>query len=119
MKILLADDEELIVEMYEIILESEFKCEFLKASNGNEALALLSIHHDIDLIISDYNMPIANGGKVYAYNTAHHNLPFFLVSGGEIEDYSDFKNFIQTNPLNKFLNKPFNEEHLIEAVKKN
>ena len=116
-KILLADDEEILVEMYEILLDSEFKCDFVKASNGEEAITLLSTHQDIDIIISDYNMPLMNGGAVFVYNLSHQNIPFFLVSGGEIKDYPDFKNFIQKNSLNKFFNKPFNEKHLIEAVR--
>ncbi|MGZ3787409.1 MAG: response regulator [Bacteriovorax sp.] len=118
LKILIADDEEDLQDVYEMILESEFALQAIKVKNGNEAIAELKAQSDIDLILSDYNMPLANGGKIYLYNKLTLNLPFFLFSGGSLDDYTEFTDFKITNKLNHFFNKPFHDCELIAAVKK-
>lgn len=116
LKILIADDEELLWELYEMILESEFSCEFTKVHNGEEAINLLKNGADFDFIISDYNMPNSNGGQVYLFNKAHSNIPFFLFSGGDLRDYKEFNDFSKVNQFNHFFNKPFDEQELLAAV---
>lgn len=118
LKILIADDEEFLQELYEMILEPELPCQFLKAFNANSAIEILKADSSIDLIISDYNMPGSNGGKLYLYNKENQNLPFFLMSGGILKDYQEFNDFNATNSLNQFFNKPFEEEELVKAAKK-
>jgi response regulator RpfG family c-di-GMP phosphodiesterase len=117
LNILIADDELELQELYEMILEVELSCTFYKAFNGEQAINILKEVNDIDLIISDYNMPIFNGAFLYKYNVENKNLPFLLLSGGELEDYVDFKNFRTQNPLNHFFNKPFDIENFIAIVK--
>ena len=117
-KILIAEDEEMLQDLYQMILESEFTCETIKVSNGVSALKELEKHNDFNLIISDYNMPEAKGSAIYLYNKAHQNLPFFLFSGGEISDYCDFDDFNQSNCENHFFNKPFNDRQFLEAAGK-
>lgn len=118
LKILIADDEEMIRDLYEMILESEFSCEATKVSNGAEAIEALKNTPHFDIIISDYKMPEATGGKVYLFNITQANIPFFLFSGGELGDYSEFKDFHKSNPLNQFFNKPFRERDFLDAVAK-
>ncbi len=116
LKILIVDDEEMIQELYEMILETEFDCQFLKAKSGDEAIEKLKEHCEIDLVISDYNMPMGNGGKVYLFNKAQNNIPFFLFSGGELTDYKEFNDFKSVNKDNRFFSKPFNDKEFISAV---
>lgn len=116
LKILIADDEEFLQEIYEMILETEYQCQFVRVANGDEAIASLKENPDFDLIISDYNMPGANGGKIYLFNKEHQNVPFFLFSAGELSDYPEFSDFKSTNNLNHFFSKPFNENTLLEAT---
>jgi response regulator RpfG family c-di-GMP phosphodiesterase len=117
LNILIADDEELLRDVLEMILESEFDCLSVKVANGNEAIAALKKNPEFDLIISDYNMPEANGGKIYHYNNENKAIPFFLFSGGDLTDYSEFAEFHKTG-VNRFFNKPFNEKELLEAVRR-
>jgi len=117
LKILIADDEEMLRDMYEMILESEFDCEFLKAENGVEAIEFLKNNSHIDVIISDYKMPISSGGEIYLFNKTHNNIPFYLFSGGSVDDYAEFKDFQESNKLNHFFNKPFDSEVLIELIR--
>ena len=86
LKILIADDEVLLQEIYMMVLETEFNCDFIVASNGNEAIEALKTQGPFDVILSDYRMPEANGGKVFLFNKGLHNSPFFLFSGGFLQD---------------------------------
>ena len=118
LKFLIADDEEMIQDLYEMILESEFSCETIKVSNGVDAIAALKESNDFDIIISDYNMPKSKGGDIYIYNKAHQRLPFFLFSGGDLADYHEFKDFKTDSDLNYYFVKPFDDSSLINAVKR-
>lgn len=118
LKILIADDEIMLQEIYMMILETEFNCDFVRTSNGNEAIEALKTQGPFDLILSDYKMPEANGGKVYLFNKEHENIPFILFSGGFLEDFAEFTDFYQTNKHNCFLGKPFDETALIGEVQK-
>ncbi len=59
-KLLFVEDEE---DLMEIITDTLNKLEanFLSARNGEEALAVIEKNSDIDLIITDLNMPVMNG----------------------------------------------------------
>ncbi|MBC7538884.1 MAG: response regulator [Bacteriovorax sp.] len=118
LKILIADDEEMLRDLYEMILESEFSCETTKVSSGTDAINALKSSAQFDIIISDYNMPGGTGGQVYLFNKNQTNVPFFLFSGGELGDFNEFKDFHETNRLNQFFNKPFNDRDLLDAVAK-
>lgn len=118
LKVLIADDEIMLQEIYMMILDSEFDCEFIRTANGNQAIEALKTQGPFDLILSDYKMPEANGGKIYLYNKEHDNTPFILFSGGFLQDFAEFTDFYQSNKFNRFLGKPFDEETLIAEVKK-
>lgn len=59
-KILVVDDSSLIHQMYRLVM-SRYKCEIVDAMNGQEALDLLSLQKDVQLILLDINMPVMNG----------------------------------------------------------
>lgn len=59
-KIMVVDDSTLIHQMYRLIL-NRYQCELLPAMHGAEALDLLAVHKDIQLILLDVNMPVMNG----------------------------------------------------------
>jgi CheY-like chemotaxis protein/HD-GYP domain-containing protein (c-di-GMP phosphodiesterase class II) len=64
LKVLLIDDEPEICEVLGFALESYVPCEFVVSTDPKQALELIQ-EHDYDLIISDYNMPVMNGGELY------------------------------------------------------
>lgn len=94
LKILIADDEEFLQELYEMILEPEVPCQFVKFFNANTAIEALKADSTFDLIISDYNMPGSNGGKLYLFNKENQKIPFFLMSGGILKD-PDYHSVVQ------------------------
>lgn len=62
MRILIADDHEFILDSLEILLSSIDNYEVVSTyTNGEELLRGLEIYEDIDLVMSDYNMPEMNG----------------------------------------------------------
>ncbi|MBC7428977.1 MAG: response regulator [Bacteriovorax sp.] len=117
-KILIVEDEVMLLDLFEMLVSGEFDCEITTATNGHEAMNILNMDSDFQLIISDYKMPKASGGDLYHFNSTRHNLPFFLFSGGDMEDYPEFSEFQQINPDNRFFNKPFNEKTLIVEIKR-
>jgi adenylate cyclase len=63
-KILVVDDEtdlELLIRQKFRKKIRENKYEFVFAQNGNQALEIVKIHRDLDLILSDINMPEMDG----------------------------------------------------------
>lgn len=63
-------------------------------------------------------MPKVSGGELFHFNSARQNIPFFLFSGGELEDYPELAQFKNGNPNNRFFNKPFSEKYLITEIKR-
>jgi CheY-like chemotaxis protein len=78
-KILLAEDEELIADVFQQILESEGH-EFIYACNGEIALEVLEARTGIELIITDFQMPGCEGNFVAA-RAITKDIPTVLISG--------------------------------------
>ncbi|MGA1841330.1 MAG: hypothetical protein ACMUIU_11955 [bacterium] len=57
-KVLIVEDSKLQSKFYFIILNNYPKCELFFAANRLETLNLFDLQKDIDLIVSDINMPI-------------------------------------------------------------
>ena len=116
-KILIAEDEEMLLDLFEMLISGEIDCEITTATNGEEAMGILKLDNDFQLIISDFKMPKMTGGELFNFNRKHDNIPFFLFSGGELEDYPELKEFKISNSKNRFFNKPFSEKILITEIK--
>ena len=59
-KILVVDDSALIHQMYRLVM-NRYNCTIADAMNGQEALDILAVQPDIELILLDINMPVMNG----------------------------------------------------------
>ncbi len=90
-KILIVDDEsdfeQLIRQKYrKQIREQEY--EFLFASNGQEALTLLELHQDTQVVFSDINMPVMDG--LTLLTKLQESFP--LLKTVIVSAYSDMEN---------------------------
>lgn len=109
-KILLVDDKSEFRTLLKVILQKKYHVE--TASNGLEALAMLTNRFFPDLIISDLNMPSVDGAKlveqVYASDVFKH-IPIIILSS-----VSDSKDKIHLFNLGiaDYLEKPFNPQEL-------
>jgi response regulator RpfG family c-di-GMP phosphodiesterase len=114
--VLIIDDEPEILDILEILIESEFSCNIVRSSSGNEAIKNLESDASIKLIVSDYTMGNGTGGDVFNFNKLNSNLPFLLLSGGFLQDYHDIKDFFVINDQNVFLQKPVDTEQLFNFI---
>jgi len=112
-KILVADDEvdlEMLIKQKfrQKIREQEY--EFVFAVNGNDALAKIQLHPDIDIVLSDINMPEMDG--LTLLSRLSESSP--LIKSVIVSAYGDMEN-IRT-AMNRgafdFITKPINFEDL-------
>lgn len=101
----------------ELLTRQRFRV--LEAHNGVEAIKLLLAHEDIDLVITDYNMPQMDGVELIKnlrYKYEKGDLVIIGLSGQG--DKSLSAKFIK-NGANDFLHKPFNYEEFTCRVRHN
>ncbi|MDN3615970.1 response regulator [Vibrio gallaecicus] len=116
-RVLIVDDFESITKTLVTILETlEFK-KIHRAKNGREALSVLK-DYNVDLIISDWNMPKMDGLELLKTirrdkDLAH--IPFVMVTGNI--DQSDVMTAISEG-VTGYLVKPFSHTMLINRVHK-
>jgi len=118
-KILVADDEadlEMLIKQKFRRQIREHEYEFIFASNGNEAIKKLQQHDDVDIVLSDINMPEMDG--LTLLTQLNEISP--LIKAVIVSAYGDMDN-IRT-AMNRgafdFLCKPVNFEDLDLTVKK-
>ena len=118
-KILVVDDE---TDM-EVLIKQKFRqkirdhsYEFVFAGNGNEALAKLSQHPDVDIVLSDINMPEMDG--LTLLTRLHELSP--LIKAVIVSAYGDMENIrlAMNRGAFDFLTKPVNFEDMQLTVQK-
>jgi len=85
------------------------------ALDGREALEVIEARQ-IDVVISDWNMPIMNGLELLVElrgSIATENLPFIMITGNV--NQADVKKAIQ-NGVNEYIIKPFTPATLKEKI---
>lgn len=121
MKILLADDSLTIRRVNLSMLRELGYSEFVEADCGEEVLARLEEHPDIDMILLDWNMPLMNGLdclKAIKANPGTKHIPVVMVTSEATK--SRILEAIQCG-ANQYLLKPYDIGKLktvIEAVQK-
>lgn len=123
LNLLIVDDEEDVLELYKIIIEGKFSCNYFTAKNGEEAVEVLKKHPEIDYIIADYSMPGSNGSVVYNFNKENPKTdgsirPFLFVTGKSIGELKELNDFNPASSHDFFLNKPIKELTFITTIKK-
>ena len=85
MKILVVDDDQLAGEMITAILH-ESGHQVVQTEDAMQALEVLSQQADIELILSDLNMPFISGLELYhELKEQGSTLPFILLTGDNPE----------------------------------
>jgi YesN/AraC family two-component response regulator len=114
-KILFVEDETSITD----IISSTFiklDINFLTAVNGEEALKELHLHNDIDLVITDINMPVMNGlDMIREAQKIKNNLKFIIMSAHTEKDYFDTAKELN---VTDYIVKPFDFMVLLKIVDK-
>ena len=114
-RILVIDDEELMLTFLKDLLEAE-GYEVLTATNGAEGLALFE-SDPVDLVITDIIMPVKDGlDTILELKKKSPDFPVIAISaGGNIpkERYLAVASYMKNT---KTLAKPFTRDELISAV---
>lgn len=112
-KFLFVEDEE---ELLQIICDALTKLEinYLTARNGKEALDVLAKNDDIDIIVTDINMPYMNGLEmIKKIKDNGSTLPIIIMSAHTEEEYIQKA---KEYGVNEYLLKPFDFIKFIEIV---
>ncbi len=118
-KILVADDEADL----EVLIKQKFRqkireqyYEFVFAVNGNDALEKIQNHPDIDIVLSDINMPEMDG--LTLLNRLHESSP--LIKAVMVSAYGDMDNIrvAMNRGAFDFITKPINFEDLALTIEK-
>jgi CheY-like chemotaxis protein len=111
MRVLVVEDEPLMrMLMVDILEEAGF--DVLEAASGLEACRLIEDPNHIDLIVTDLNMPEANGVVVAKRARAHApDIPVLFVSAR-----SDLLKSLSAPRPYSYLAKPFTIEQFSAAV---
>jgi CheY-like chemotaxis protein len=115
-KILIVDDNELIVEVMTYILENK-GYEVLSLYDGDEVFNQVKASHP-DLIILDDSLPGMNGRDIcqlLKLNSSTQNLPVIMCSGNDDIEES----LLQKGAPNDVLQKPFDINSLVDIVASN
>lgn len=112
--ILIAEDDEDIVELLRLYLENEnYKVKI--ANNGEEALQLVQ-HNRIDLAVVDIMMPVMNGYDLIKGIRKVSNIPIIILSAKNLDCDKIFGLDIGADD---YMTKPFNPLEIIARVKSN
>jgi two-component system invasion response regulator UvrY len=114
MKVLIADDHNVVREGLKHIIETHHKpVEFGEARDGTEALDLIW-KHDWDLLLLDIHMPGRDGLEVLREaRKGRPKMPVLILSSSSVEEYA-----VRALKIGAagFISKNASEKELVEAV---
>jgi response regulator RpfG family c-di-GMP phosphodiesterase len=115
LKILIVDDQPDLVEFIALFLSNEFDAELIKEASPLAAVEKInSLKNQLSLIISDYNMPKVNGGKLFEIaRSVNPNIPFILLTSELKEKHQH----IFAQPHTAYISKPFTEKQINSTVR--
>jgi adenylate cyclase len=118
-KILVVDDEEDLEMLFRQKYRQKIRSgeyEFLFALNGQKALDSLNEHLDVDLILSDINMPVMDGLTLLSRTKLEHPLLKTVI----ISAYGDMENIRKAMNLGAFdfVTKPVDFQDLEITIEK-
>lgn len=115
-KILIADDDPILVELVRFRLEGA-GYQVFEASDGQAAIEALTTERP-DLIVLDSMMPLLSGREVLLYlqkNTATKDIPVIMLTARSGE--SDIVSAIRSG-ASDYLTKPFIPQELLVRIEK-
>lgn len=118
MKILVVDDEEMIVDVAVLMLKHYKKikdADIFTARDGFDGIEEIKKHNP-DIVITDYMMPKRNGIEVARYvQNGNYKAKVFLMTGGRLTKEEEA--VIRSVGISNFLYKPFQSDDLCNLIK--
>ncbi|MBW1958401.1 MAG: response regulator [Deltaproteobacteria bacterium] len=113
--ILVVDDERLVLKSIKRVLRNE-NYNILTAESGDQGLLLLK-DYDVQLVISDYNMPGMNGLEFLQNVKRDHHQILTIMLTGQMEIEIAMK-AINEAGVYKFILKPWEDADLIITIRR-
>jgi len=112
-KILFVEDEQDLITIISDTL-TKLQANFITANNGKEAFDILQVTDDIDLVVTDINMPIMNGLElIEEVRKTNTTLPFVIMSAHTEPEYIKSA---ESLGVTNYLLKPFDFIKFINLV---
>jgi two-component system chemotaxis response regulator CheY len=113
--VLLAEDDPTVSAVVRTMLRRMMISAVVTAANGEEALHLLQAGASgVDLIISDWNMPVMSGLELFARSrTMRPAIPFLMMTGRNDQDSIIAA---KANGVSSYIVKPFAAEELRSRI---
>ncbi|MBF0572999.1 MAG: chemotaxis protein CheW [Desulfamplus sp.] len=118
LKILLVEDDRTMRQIEIHVLKKIGYTDVIQAANGDEAIQILQQEQDINIIISDWNMPKKGGLELLKWVRADkklNSIPFIMATGQA--DKKHEKQAVDAG-VTGFLVKPFADDELKLAIRK-
>ena len=115
--VLIAEDDYAISLAIKTIITQSFECGLVIAKDGEEAWQAVQNQH-IDLVVSDWNMPLKTGEellKEIRENDRLANLPFLMLTARSDKD--SVLDAIDAG-VTEYMHKPFDRQTLIDKISK-
>lgn len=115
LKLLFVEDE---ADLLQIITETldKLQCNYLVAKNGQEALDILVQNSDVDIIVTDINMPVMNGIEMIKHvrqDEKYAQKPIVIMSA---HTETHFIESAKDLGVDNYLLKPFDFIKFIELI---
>ena len=108
------EDSQLQAKMYKMVFGSYKGCELVFAQDGLEALNQLALEKDIDLIISDINMPKMDGlSFLQSMRMEGYTTPVIVISTEDKDD--DIRKAIELG-AKAYIKKPWKQDDIREII---
>ena len=116
-KILIIDDDQWILKVFQQILESDGH-EIVTAVDGQEGIDVYRRERDsIDLVMTDMVMPVKDGLKlIMEMEKEFGDVKIIAISGGGIIEPERYLTLAESIGTRKTLKKPVNKQELLDAV---
>ena len=115
LRVLVVDDEPLVLETVMAILEDGFEVE--ACSSSTEAFKRL-LHNDYDVLCTDYQMPGMSGLELVSAIEQHHlMIGAVIVTGHYLEFDRERQESPHSIPISVLL-KPYRADDLISAIRR-
>ena len=116
MKILVCDDDEVVLGIIKLTLQNAGMEPYL-AGDGREALRHLREHEHFDLIMTDIHMPDHNGDEVLKMvrEEQQKNTPIIMLSSDGEEEVIALALKLG---VNEFITKPLDHTKLLKKIRK-
>jgi diguanylate cyclase (GGDEF)-like protein len=117
-KVLVVDDSRSFRTYLHSLLES-YRYQTFTASNGREALAMLDMHPNISLVITDINMPEMNGLELIEAIRQRYRREDLAIIGMSDASRPSLPALLLKTGANDFIAKPFQSEEFFCRVSQN